>query len=61
MEKIQECKRCINTNRNPFVKFNKEGFCDVCQLYLKSFDKKVLTKELNFSNLLSVKGKANMT
>ena len=45
-KKIQECKKCINTNQNPFIKFNKEGYCDVCEIYLKNFDKKALAKEL---------------
>ncbi len=45
---IQECKKCINTNENPFIKFSKEGHCNTCEAFMKNFDKKALSKELKF-------------
>lgn len=56
---IQECKKCINTSQNPFIKFNKEGYCNICQAFFKNFDKKSLVKELGFfkSFIGSGKGK----
>ena len=45
---IQECKKCINTSENPFIKFNKEGYCSTCETFMKSFDKKILFRELQF-------------
>jgi len=44
----QECKKCINTSQNPFIKFNKEGYCNTCEAFMKNFDKKILSKELQF-------------
>jgi tRNA(Ile)-lysidine synthase TilS/MesJ len=44
--KIIECKKCINTNQNPFMTFDKNGYCNVCAIYRKNFDVKVLKKEL---------------
>ncbi len=54
---IQECKRCINTSQNPFIKFNKEGYCHVCEIYRKNFDKKTLAKELKFFKSFIESGK----
>lgn len=56
---IQECKKCINTNQNPHITFNKEGYCNICEAFMKNFDKKVLAKELKFlkSFIGSSKGK----
>lgn len=45
---IQECKKCVNTSQNPAIKFNKEGYCNICETYAKNFDKKILAKELKF-------------
>ena len=52
-----ECKKCINTNQNPFIKFNKEGYCNVCETYKKNFDKKTLAEELKFFKSFIGKGK----
>lgn len=48
-EEIKECKRCLNTTKNPTIKINKDGLCNICALYLKNINKGVLTKELDFS------------
>lgn len=57
--RIQECKKCINTNQNPHITFNKGGYCYICESFTKNFDKKVLAKELKFlkSFIGSGKGK----
>lgn len=47
-KKVQECKKCINTNENPLIKFNNKGYCKICETYLKNFSKKNLKKELKF-------------
>ncbi len=43
---IQECKKCINTSQNPWIKFNKQGYCNICQTFKKKFSKQSLVKEL---------------
>lgn len=45
---IQECKKCINTSQNPWVRFNAEGLCNVCETYEQNFNKKSLSGELEF-------------
>ncbi|MBU1091510.1 AAA family ATPase, partial [Patescibacteria group bacterium] len=47
-ERVQECKKCINTSQNPYISFNQEGYCNTCEIYLKNYDKKLLDKELDF-------------
>lgn len=47
-ERIQECKKCINTSQNPYISFNQGGYCNTCEIYLKNYDKKLLDKELDF-------------
>lgn len=42
------CKKCVNTGRNPAIKFNKNGLCHVCSSYIKNLDLKHLKKELDF-------------
>ncbi len=54
---IQECKKCINTNQNPFISFNREGYCNICENYMKNFDKKILKKELQLLKSFIGKGK----
>ncbi len=49
------CKRCINTGKNPAIKFDKYGYCNICSSYLKHYDPNHLKNELNF--LKSFKGK----
>lgn len=48
MDSIKECKICINTTRNPSVRINSEGICNVCEHYNNFFDKEELEKELQF-------------
>ncbi len=43
-----ECKKCINTTKNPSIKINLEGYCNVCEMYLKNFDRKELVEEKKF-------------
>lgn len=45
---IRECKRCVNTSQNPLIKFNGDGYCNICEAYEKNFGKKSLAKELEF-------------
>lgn len=54
---IQECKKCINTNQNPLISFNKEGYCNICENYIRNFDKRTLKKELQFLKSFIGKGK----
>lgn len=55
--KPKECKKCINTNQNPFIEFTKSGYCTTCDIYLKNFNKKALEKELKFLKSFIGKGK----
>lgn len=48
---IHECKRCINTSQNPWVKFNEEGLCSVCETYEQNLNKQSLSEELEFFKL----------
>ena len=48
------CKRCVNTGKNPAIKFDKDGYCNICSSYVKNFDPKHLKKELEV--LKSFKG-----
>jgi len=43
----QMCKMCVNTGRNPSIKFNADGYCQVCSSYLENFDPRELNKELD--------------
>lgn len=43
---IQECKKCINTNQNPAITINEEGYCNICETYMKNFDPNALAKEV---------------
>ena len=54
---MKECKRCINTSQNPFIEFNKSGYCNTCEMYLKNFSKVALKKELRFLKSFIGKGK----
>lgn len=54
---IQECKKCINTNQNPFISFNKKGYCNICENYLNNFNRNSLRKELKFFKSFIDKGK----
>ncbi|MGD0728707.1 MAG: AAA family ATPase [Candidatus Micrarchaeaceae archaeon] len=56
-KEIIECKRCVNTNQNPTITFNKNGYCNVCDSYFKNYDKKVLANELKFVKSFIGKGK----
>lgn len=42
------CKKCINTSKNPFITFNKSGYCSTCEVYRRSFSKQALIKEFKF-------------
>ncbi len=48
------CKRCVNTGKNPAIKFDKNGYCNICSSYIKHLDLTHLRKELDF--LKSFKG-----
>jgi hypothetical protein len=45
-EKTIECKRCANNSKNPTIIINKDGLCNICELYKNNFNKKNLLKEL---------------
>jgi len=62
IEEVKECKRCINTDENSFIEFNKKGYCKACETYLKNFDKNSLKKELKlFKSFIGTgKGKYDM-
>lgn len=51
------CKRCVNTSKNPAIKFDKRGYCNICSSYIKHFDSTHLKKELNFLNSFKGSGK----
>ncbi len=48
------CKRCVNTGKNPTIKFDKNGYCNICSSYIAHLDLPHLKKELDF--LKSFKG-----
>ena len=48
MEKIKECKICINTTKNPSISINDEGICNVCEHYNKYFKKSDIESEKEF-------------
>jgi len=52
-----ECKRCINTSDNSFIRFNNAGYCAVCEVYEKYFDAGMLKKELIFLQSFAKKRK----
>ncbi|MBI3633694.1 MAG: AAA family ATPase [Candidatus Vogelbacteria bacterium] len=54
-KQVVECKRCINSNLNPAVSFDKKGHCNICQFYLENFDVKALGKE--FEEFLKMKNR----
>ena len=29
------CRRCVNTGKNPAIKFDKDGYCNICSSTLK--------------------------
>lgn len=48
LERSKMCKICVNSGRNPSIKFNKECVCNICENYLKNFDAGHLKDEINF-------------
>lgn len=44
----QMCTRCVNTAKNPAIRFEKNGLCHICDAYQKHFDPKHLQEELEF-------------
>ena len=53
---VIECKRCVNTSINLSSTFNNNGLCDVCEIYEKNFDEKILEKEFKFLMTLKNSG-----
>ncbi len=51
------CKRCVNTGRNPAIKFDKNGYCHICSAYEQHLDLKHLKKELEFLKSFIGKGR----
>jgi len=51
------CKRCVNTGKNPAIKFDKNGYCNICSSYIKHFDPAYLGKELDHLNSFKGTGK----
>lgn len=51
------CKRCVNTGKNPAIKFDKNGYCHICSSYIKHLDLKHLKKELDFLKSFKRAGK----
>ena len=45
-DEFRMCKRCVNGARNPAIKFDQDGYCQICSSYLRYFDKKHLAMEL---------------
>ena len=35
-EKTRMCKICVNSNRNPSIKIDKSGLCNICKNYFKN-------------------------
>lgn len=52
---IQECKKCINNSLNPSIFFDEKGYCNICQNYLRNFDKKQLQEEKKFLKMFLAK------
>jgi broad-specificity NMP kinase/tRNA(Ile)-lysidine synthase TilS/MesJ len=51
------CNRCVNTGKNPAIKFDRRGYCNICNSYLKNFDGYYLKKELEFLKSFKSSGK----
>lgn len=56
-DRYKICKRCVNTAKNPAMKFDKNGYCHICSDYIKNFDRKHLMKELEFLETFKGTGK----
>jgi broad-specificity NMP kinase len=52
------CKKCVNTAKNPMIKFNENGYCHICATYIKGLDKEFLKEELELFK--SFKGKSEV-
>lgn len=46
--KIKECNKCINTELNESIYIEKNGLCNICNNYIKNFNKEILTKEIEY-------------
>lgn len=55
----KECVRCVNTDLNPSISFDRRGYCNICQTYLQNFNKKSLAEELSFIRNLASKTKSD--
>ncbi|MCX6715269.1 MAG: AAA family ATPase [Candidatus Uhrbacteria bacterium] len=44
----QMCTHCVNTARNPAIRFMKNGLCHICDTYQTHFDPTHLQEELEF-------------
>ncbi len=53
------CKRCVNTNKNPAITLDKQGYCQICRSYMNNFDLKQLKQELDFLGSLRSRGNKN--
>lgn len=53
---FQECKKCVNSSKNPYIKFNEKGYCHICEVYM-DFDPSLLAPELRFFESLIGSGK----
>jgi tRNA(Ile)-lysidine synthase TilS/MesJ len=58
-KQLYECKRCVNTSQNPYITFNKRGYCSACEAYLQGIDKKKLDQELKIFQSFIGSGKQN--
>jgi shikimate kinase len=56
LEPARECRRCVNTSRNPSLAFSKDGLCSVCAMYLLHFSPRTLARERRW--LLARRGKS---
>lgn len=56
-KKILECKKCINTTKNPSITIGEDGLCNICYDYEKRFKKEILDNELEFLKTMIKKEK----
>ena len=57
IRRYQMCKRCVNSGKNPAITFDKSGYCNICNAFLKKYDPTQLKKELGFLNTFKGTGK----
>lgn len=48
MKEVKECRICINNTKNPSIKINDDGICNICEHYNKYFKRSDIETEKEF-------------